>query len=85
VTEKFGWPNFAIKNWWPNVLGNTQKNLNNDQNFSIVGSMVETKQLSISQLKFLGKNQKTFSKDWKISSTQFGKTNDNQSFFDHLN
>jgi hypothetical protein len=60
VTEKFGWPNFATKNWWPNVLGNTQKNLNNDKKISIVGSMVETKQLSISQLKFSWQKPKNF-------------------------
>jgi hypothetical protein len=33
---------------------------------------------------FLGKNQKTFSKDQKFSIPQFDKTNDNQSVFDHL-
>jgi DNA-binding MltR family transcriptional regulator len=38
----------------------TQKNLNNDQNFSIVGSMEKTKQLSINQLKFSRQKPKSF-------------------------
>lgn len=51
LTENLDPPISQPKIWGPNVLGNTQKNLNNDQKFAIVGSMVETKQLSISQLK----------------------------------
>jgi hypothetical protein len=74
MIEKFGSPNFATKNWWPNVLGTTQKNLNNDQKISIVGSMVETKQLSISQLNFLKQKPIFFNKDWNFWITQSQRT-----------